>query len=204
MPKRTRRPDKCPNDGLNRTAVIFDGDNLRSTLIEYGYLPHFDDILDWIEDPNNLGVDRVSRACIFLTVPHPYALDHRVIPIKHRDRFCLHFTERVPGQPGYRDDEMYLEALSIASSVTTMVLVSSDGGAEGGTYRFAEELRAGRDRFRGVRRSELATEVICISSALSANADWERLAKNSVPLEEILPQLKPRLSLLRPFAAMPA
>ncbi len=205
MPRQSHRQDKFPFDGLNRAAIIFDGDNVRNGLIRYGYLPNFDVLVDWISCPENLGIEKVVSACAFLTVSHANTTNHRQLPIKNRSRFCEHLLVSPKRKSGYKDDEMYREAIRLAPRIDTLVIVSSDGGADGGTYRFAAELRKGFDRFAGIYQDRLACEVVCISSHLKAGANWQKRAVNSVAIEDIFPEkLRPRLHHMKPFSAISA
>ena len=187
MPKQTRRTGKYPNNDLNRAAIIFDGDNVRSGLIGYGYLPNFDVLVDWISNPGNLGIDRLVSICAFLTVPHRNTTNHRLLPIKNRELFCEHLMINPSSRTGYKDDEMYREAIRLAPQIDTLVIVSSDGGADGGTYRFAAELREGYNRFTGLYSEMVTCEVVCISSHLNAGANWIESAVNAVAIEDIFP-----------------
>lgn len=204
MPKQAHRSNKYPFDGKNRAALIIDGDNVRSTGKHYGILYPFDDTADWVQTPSNLGIDKLISTCVFFTLPYAKTRDRRLLPLADRRRFCEHLYVRPPNQAGYHDNEMYREAIRLAPRLDTLVLMSSDGGKDGGIYRFAAELREGYNRFTGYYDSSLICEVVCISSHLDANANWPVQAINSVALEDMFPELRHRLRQLRPFSALTA
>ncbi len=209
MPRR-RRTDKEP---LNRALTLFDGDNLRDGLFKLGHIPPFDTFLDWVADPDNLGIDAISRSCLYLTVPSVAHKHHLVLPVKDRTRFCMHpfvvprppeMVDEIKWGSRYKDEVMFRgtwDHLHASPAIRTVVAFSSDGGHEGGMFRFGDEVRQGYDRFKGIRRPEWGREVVTIVDPSSAPADWRRQVPNSESLVRIIPELGPRIRRLRPDRA---
>ncbi len=164
----------------NPGLLIVDKDNLDGHLGLLERIISLDEIVRRV--PDLTGIDLLVNTCVFRTIVRGYQSVYQAT-MDDPSLYCLEVGHAFAAgyqQPGYPDDDMYRNAWKLVDHYQTLVIVTSDGGAD----EFAQELRRGYNRFTNEQDETLGREVVLVGSAAwGRSQDW---TDNWVDLDELL------------------
>jgi hypothetical protein len=177
-------------ENRNRAGIFVDNDNLVMTFNDYGVRKTLTDLMDWIGQPEHLGITQVTCRYVFTTVrdvdrplPEETGLERRR-PLAVR----MHnypFPGR--GKPGYEDEVIWDQIVASRTEWDTAVIVMSDHKA----FEWADRIHYDTSGIFA------AKEAVVIYGHLTTRTELAQNPRNGVSLEQIYPDLNERYIDLR-------